>query len=488
LVTFVQARIHELEQECVEKELQCITLQDKMEKLCEATGIDLETPLTSQAKENDTIHNPIVSVDQQQPTGNDGDDKQKEPASQTSTDALISALEDSWSDSECISGRGSSISDFLRRESPTEESISVDESQREATPSAKPTLENEHVPASLGSLKDELMAAGEEVESDYDSGTSSDDDRGKKGGENNDALFGSKTSPSPGNDARDHEFDTSNVSLTRRSRDDHDTLSKQVFDHENVLELGENGRDVSVNDESAQSPGSPMAVFVAKFDYNPETDSPNDNPNSELAITAGEYVYVYGDVDEDGFYFGEKEDGQKGMVPSNFIEQVADDDTSGVATPEVPEDNEQEVIAQRELIAYNLSRELETVEEEEEEQLNNIMDSSRLSVESTDGGGGLGIPPPRDVKVEREFARSLLVSWEKPDNISPGKIQGYNVYVGGTLKATVKGNNKRRALLEGLNFYAGRFTVSVRTVTAGGESADSKTPNLGKGKKCSISF
>lgn len=50
--------------------------------------------------------------------------------------------------------------------------------------------------------------------------------------------------------------------------------------------------------EGGGSGGSAMAVFVAKFDYNPETDSPNDNPSSELPITTGEYIYVYGDTDE----------------------------------------------------------------------------------------------------------------------------------------------------------------------------------------------
>ena len=74
--------------------------------------------------------------------------------------------------------------------------------------------------------------------------------------------------------------------------------------------------DLSLNEAFVESPasptlskqgsevGSPMAVFVAKFDYNPETDSPNDNPNSELAITAGEYIYVYGDVDDVNHDFG----------------------------------------------------------------------------------------------------------------------------------------------------------------------------------------
>lgn len=37
--------------------------------------------------------------------------------------------------------------------------------------------------------------------------------------------------------------------------------------------------------------------------YNP-FDGPNDNPEVELPLTAGEYIYVYGDMDDDGFYEG----------------------------------------------------------------------------------------------------------------------------------------------------------------------------------------
>lgn len=37
--------------------------------------------------------------------------------------------------------------------------------------------------------------------------------------------------------------------------------------------------------------------------YNPH-DGPNDNPDVELPLTAGEYIYVYGDMDDDGFYEG----------------------------------------------------------------------------------------------------------------------------------------------------------------------------------------
>lgn len=37
--------------------------------------------------------------------------------------------------------------------------------------------------------------------------------------------------------------------------------------------------------------------------YNPY-DGPNDNPELELPLTAGEYIYVYGDMDDDGFFEG----------------------------------------------------------------------------------------------------------------------------------------------------------------------------------------
>lgn len=42
-------------------------------------------------------------------------------------------------------------------------------------------------------------------------------------------------------------------------------------------------------------------VFVCS--YNPN-DGPNENPEVELPLTAGEYIYVYGDTDDDGFYEG----------------------------------------------------------------------------------------------------------------------------------------------------------------------------------------
>lgn len=40
------------------------------------------------------------------------------------------------------------------------------------------------------------------------------------------------------------------------------------------------------------------------FSYNPY-DGPNEHPEAELPLVAGKYLYVYGDMDDDGFYEGE---------------------------------------------------------------------------------------------------------------------------------------------------------------------------------------
>lgn len=46
-------------------------------------------------------------------------------------------------------------------------------------------------------------------------------------------------------------------------------------------------------------------VDISPFSYNPY-DGPNEHPEAELPLVAGKYLYVYGDMDDDGFYEGEK--------------------------------------------------------------------------------------------------------------------------------------------------------------------------------------
>jgi len=43
---------------------------------------------------------------------------------------------------------------------------------------------------------------------------------------------------------------------------------------------------------------SVFQVFVARYSYDPVLYSPNDNPEAELRLSAGDYLFIYGDVDE----------------------------------------------------------------------------------------------------------------------------------------------------------------------------------------------
>lgn len=61
--------------------------------------------------------------------------------------------------------------------------------------------------------------------------------------------------------------------------------------------------------------------YVAIYDYDPEEMSPNDNPEEELGLKEGQVLKVFGDVGEDGFFMAEL-NGKRGLVPSNFIEEL----------------------------------------------------------------------------------------------------------------------------------------------------------------------
>ncbi|XP_064893390.1 peripheral-type benzodiazepine receptor-associated protein 1 isoform X13 [Columba livia] len=60
---------------------------------------------------------------------------------------------------------------------------------------------------------------------------------------------------------------------------------------------------ISLMPEPGSQGHAKLQVFLARYSYNP-FDGPNENPEAELPLTAGEYIYVYGDMDEDGFFEG----------------------------------------------------------------------------------------------------------------------------------------------------------------------------------------
>ena len=58
------------------------------------------------------------------------------------------------------------------------------------------------------------------------------------------------------------------------------------------------GKEAVMPSHTMQTGVDTLSVFIAKYTYDPLEHSPNDDPSLELALEAGDYVYVFGDADE----------------------------------------------------------------------------------------------------------------------------------------------------------------------------------------------
>ncbi|XP_057674543.1 RIMS-binding protein 2 isoform X4 [Corythoichthys intestinalis] len=211
-----------------------------------------------------------------------------------------------------------------------------------------------------------------------------------------------------------------------------------------------------------------VRLCTARYSYNPY-DGPNEHPEAELPLVAGKYLYVYGNMDDDGFYEGELLDGQRGLVPSNFVEFVQDKEKLSIQDGDCREDL-------------------------------GPVDHKPLALMSVDGGSGQDgllssanalvpcsngtvapldpedlaedvVPYPRKITLIKQLARSVIVAWEPP--VVPlgwGNISGYNVLVDGELRASIPFGGRTKCLLEKLDLDGCVHRVSVQSVTDRGLS------------------
>jgi hypothetical protein len=58
--------------------------------------------------------------------------------------------------------------------------------------------------------------------------------------------------------------------------------------------------EISIGDSrlSVLAKKGPIQVYCAKYSYDPYKYSPNENPEAELPLQAGDYVLIYGEMDE----------------------------------------------------------------------------------------------------------------------------------------------------------------------------------------------
>nr|XP_015287311.2 RIMS-binding protein 2 isoform X10 [Macaca fascicularis]XP_045222271.1 RIMS-binding protein 2 isoform X10 [Macaca fascicularis] len=217
---------------------------------------------------------------------------------------------------------------------------------------------------------------------------------------------------------------------------------------------------------SKQRYSGKVHLCVARYSYNP-FDGPNENPEAELPLTAGKYLYVYGDMDEDGFYEGELLDGQRGLVPSNFVDFVQDNESRLASTL----GNEQD---QNFINHSGIGLEGEHILDLHSPTHTDagITDNSAgtLDVNIDDIGEDI-VPYPRKITLIKQLAKSVIVGWEPPA-VPPGwgTVSSYNVLVDKETRMNLSLGSRTKALIEKLNMAACTYRISVQCVTSRGSS------------------
>ncbi|XP_047656256.1 RIMS-binding protein 2 isoform X4 [Tachysurus fulvidraco] len=250
-----------------------------------------------------------------------------------------------------------------------------------------------------------------------------------------------------------------------------------------------------------------VRLCVARYNYNPY-DGPNEHPEAELPLVAGKYLYVYGTMDEDGFYEGELLDGQQGLVPSNFVDFVHEDGfASSSKEPSYLNFTFNHSSSSASVPSSAVST-LSTLLSEKLEALSSCTGtgtSSSSGVSSMGMGTELGVvgpglvneppvqcgtssstalmdvnvdevgedvvPYPRRLLLIKQLAKSVILSWDSP-LVPPswGSVSGYNVVVDQEVRASVPCSARTKFLVEKLNLASCAHRISVQSLTERGTS------------------
>ncbi|XP_027944820.1 RIMS-binding protein 2 isoform X1 [Eumetopias jubatus] len=217
---------------------------------------------------------------------------------------------------------------------------------------------------------------------------------------------------------------------------------------------------------SKQRYSGKVHLCVARYSYNP-FDGPNENPEAELPLTAGKYLYIYGDMDEDGFYEGELLDGQRGLVPSNFVDFVQDSESRLAST--LGKEQDQNLIKQAGIGSEGGSLvDLRTPAHTHAGVTDNGAGTLGVSIDET---GEDIVPYPRKITLIKQLARSVIVAWEPPA-VPPGwgTVSSYNVLVDQETRVSLMLGSRTKALIEKLNTAACTYRISVQCITSRGSS------------------
>ncbi|KAM6317781.1 RIMS-binding protein 2 isoform 10-T10 [Podargus strigoides] len=216
---------------------------------------------------------------------------------------------------------------------------------------------------------------------------------------------------------------------------------------------------------SKQRYSGKVHLCIARYSYNP-FDGPNENPEAELPLTAGKYLYVYGDMDEDGFYEGELLDGQRGLVPSNFVDFVQDNETRLSST--LSSEQDQNFINHSGPTLEGDLLEISPPTHTDSSVISN--GAGTLDVNIDEIGEDI-VPYPRKITLIKQLAKSVIVGWEPPV-VPPGwgTISSYNVLVDKEVRMNIALGSRTKALIEKLNISTCTYRISIQSITNKGNS------------------
>ena len=236
--------------------------------------------------------------------------------------------------------------------------------------------------------------------------------------------------------------------------------------------------DLIDSDGMVDIPGKGWSwIYIAKYSYDPFAHSPNDTPEAELALNAGDYILVWSDPDDDGFFDGEILDGRKGLVPSNFVERLEGQeliefyqsvffgigdggdsictsiaqDLDFISSDEGAEDTSQRYFKSRKatLSYYASCTDLDMTEDE------GVGDISPASDY---------VAPPKHITLETQLNKSMLVGWSMPD-CTRELLDSFQVLVDGKVCATVKATEKLlKATVTGYDINTNVHRISVKSI------------------------
>ncbi|XP_062239612.1 RIMS-binding protein 2 [Platichthys flesus] len=258
--------------------------------------------------------------------------------------------------------------------------------------------------------------------------------------------------------------------------------------------LSEMDKELSSTTRSKPRFTGKVRLCIARYSYNPY-DGPNEHPEAELPLVAGKYLYVYGTMDDDGFYEGELLDGQRGLVPSNFVDFVQDEETSsvqqrGTVAKQPGYLNHSSLGTQRLGVGTGTGTSISSLLSDSKLD---CLSSSSLGIDlmgsSSNGTGTLDVsideigedivPYPRRINLIKQLAKSVIIGWDPPV-VPPGwgSIRGYNVLVDKEVRMSVPYGGRTKSLIEKLNLTTNTYRISVQSITDRGPSDELRCTQL----------